>query len=325
MLTAALLLAGWEWTMHMPGRSYALLLTDQDLTPMERVSRQRLKEDLLWLTGERGGARDGSGDATRDRVAYLEGQFRAAGWRVTRLPLPGPGPAATTLEARGAGGTLQTAPVVVGAHYDAAPNSPGADANAAAVAVLLELARLLEPDTAVVFPLRLVAFARGAAPWSGTPHQGSRMYLNNLANPRLVLSLTGMGVYSDLPGTQHWPGPVGWMLPRQGNFLGFFALAPHRGLLHRVLGEFRQGGVFPSLGLVVPTRGWSLPQDPFQDLHACRERNLPCVLLSDTGPWRQPHYAGPEDRPEAINLAALTLVARELARTLQSLVNVQGP
>src|SRR5215203_736977 len=47
--------------------------------------------------------------------------------------------------------------VLIGAHYDAVPGSPGADDNASALAVLLELARAFS-TTPARRPIRLIAF-----------------------------------------------------------------------------------------------------------------------------------------------------------------------
>src|SRR5215207_4554488 len=47
--------------------------------------------------------------------------------------------------------------VLIGAHYDAVPGSPGADDNASALAVLIELARAFE-DASARRPIRLIAF-----------------------------------------------------------------------------------------------------------------------------------------------------------------------
>ncbi|MGC1394776.1 MAG: M28 family peptidase, partial [Coleofasciculaceae cyanobacterium] len=48
-------------------------------------------------------------------------------------------------------------PILIGAHYDAVPGTPGADDNATGVAVLLEFARLFALKPAK-YPIRLVAF-----------------------------------------------------------------------------------------------------------------------------------------------------------------------
>ncbi len=51
----------------------------------------------------------------------------------------------------------QKPPILIGAHYDAVPGTPGADDNATGVAALLEMARAFTAEPAK-YPLRLVAF-----------------------------------------------------------------------------------------------------------------------------------------------------------------------
>jgi glycosyltransferase involved in cell wall biosynthesis len=51
----------------------------------------------------------------------------------------------------------QKPPILIGAHYDTVPGSPGADDNATGLAVLLELARFFGENQAN-YPIRLIAF-----------------------------------------------------------------------------------------------------------------------------------------------------------------------
>ncbi|HYT47396.1 MAG TPA: M28 family peptidase, partial [Burkholderiales bacterium] len=60
--------------------------------------------------------------------------------------------------------------IVVGAHYDTVPGSPGADDNASGVAVLIELSRLLATQG---LPIRFVAFASEEMPYFLTEEMGS--------------------------------------------------------------------------------------------------------------------------------------------------------
>ncbi len=55
----------------------------------------------------------------------------------------------------------QKPPILIGAHYDTVPGSPGADDNATGLAVLLELARFFGENQAN-YPIRLIAFEDGS-------------------------------------------------------------------------------------------------------------------------------------------------------------------
>ena len=68
-----------------------------------------------------------------------------------------------------------TAPLrIVGAHYDAVAGTPGADDNASAVAVLIEVARLLAAAPRHEGPpVELVAYTLEEPPAFGTANMGS--------------------------------------------------------------------------------------------------------------------------------------------------------
>ncbi|NJL86725.1 MAG: M28 family peptidase [Leptolyngbyaceae cyanobacterium SM1_1_3] len=96
-----------------------------------------------------------------------------------------------------------TLPILVGAHYDTVPGSPGADDNASGVAVLLELARLWSEQPGRS-PLILAAFdleEYGLV--------GSRFCVEQFVQAqqrlRLMLSLEMLGYYDDMPGSQRYP------------------------------------------------------------------------------------------------------------------------
>src|SRR5205823_1983494 len=61
---------------------------------------------------------------------------------------------------------------IVGAHYDSAPGTPGADDNASGVAALIEAARLLK-DKKISKQVRFVAFCTEEPPAFGTKNMGS--------------------------------------------------------------------------------------------------------------------------------------------------------
>ena len=68
---------------------------------------------------------------------------------------------------------------VVGAHYDTVPGTPGADDNASAVAVMLELARRLQ-QARLKAPVLFAAFTLEEPPAYLTGHQGSRNLRSSL-------------------------------------------------------------------------------------------------------------------------------------------------
>ena len=71
--------------------------------------------------------------------------------------------------------------IVVGAHYDSARGTPGANDNASGVAAVLELARLLRDLDSNGKRIRLVLFVNEEPPYFGTEAMGSLNYARALA------------------------------------------------------------------------------------------------------------------------------------------------
>lgn len=107
---------------------------------------------------------------------------------------------------------------VIGAHYDAVAGTPGADDNASAVAVLLELARLLAaaPRTAGG-AVELVAFTLEEPPAFSTSDMGSAIHAAHLRRSRTpvegMISLEMVGFFDSSPGSQALPSGVAALLP----------------------------------------------------------------------------------------------------------------
>lgn len=86
------------------------------------------------------------------------------------------------------------APVLIGAHYDTVSSTPGADDNAAAIAIALEVMRRLVADPAAR-PVLLVSFDAEEPPYFHSPLMGSTRFVADQMRQRvhaaLVLDLVG--------------------------------------------------------------------------------------------------------------------------------------
>jgi len=117
-------------------------------------------ETLASEIGERHVFRPG---ALRDAAAFIEQKWRTQGYQVRaqRYEVHGVACANREVTCRGPGRPDEI--ILVGAHYDSVPGSPGADDNASGVAALLEISRAV-PGAAPLRSVRCVAFVkRGAA------------------------------------------------------------------------------------------------------------------------------------------------------------------
>ena len=112
--------------------------------------------------------------------------------------------------------------VVIGAHYDTVPGTPGADDNASAVAGMLSLAGLLKFGSNTK-DLIFVAFANEEPPCFGSANMGSMVYARQLRAQKtpvdVMICLEMIGYFSPETPQEY---PIPWMrhiYPRTADFL----------------------------------------------------------------------------------------------------------
>src|SRR5688572_30030738 len=107
-----------------------------------RASEERLRADVETLAGEIGPRSVFQGDSLQRAADFITGRFQALGWDVHCQSYPVNGRMCENLEVERRGTTHPGEIVLIGAHYDTVPSTPGADDNASGVAVLLALAEV---------------------------------------------------------------------------------------------------------------------------------------------------------------------------------------
>ncbi len=304
----------------MPGRSYRGPLPE--LTDAQAILRDALKWDVAVLAGEIGERNVlFHYDNLRAAAKFIEGSLREAGYEVQAQAYEVAGKQCANLSVEIKGSERPGEIVVVGGHYDSVPACPGANDNGTGVAATLALARAmggLRPARTV----RFVFFVNEEPPYFQSPQMGSVVYARGCKergdNVVAMLSLETIGCYLDEPGSQHYPGLFGFLYPSTGNFIGFVGNVGSRGLVRRAIRSFRAHAQFPSEGGAipgfVPGVGWS-------DHWAFWQEGYPAIMVTDTAPFRYPHYHEPTDTPDKIDYArmarvvgGLEAVVTELAR-----------
>jgi hypothetical protein len=219
-------------------------------------------------------------------------------------------------------GGAEAASLVIGAHYDSAGTSPGANDNATGVAALLELARLLRNAEPRRHRLRLVFWVNEEHPFGKTPDMGSWHHAKRLkdAGERVMgaISLETIGYFSDEPGSQKFPAPFGLVYSNRGNFVAFVGLPGSRALVHRAIRAFRRETRFPSIGGVAPGFIEGIDHSDHWSYHRF---GYPAFMLTDTAPFRNPHYHTPTDLPETVDYESLARVTKGVERMIRTLVN----
>jgi hypothetical protein len=212
--------------------------------------------------------------------------------------------------------------IVVGAHYDSAEDAPGANDNGSGTAAVLELARLLKDLQGQTRKrIRLVLFVNEEPPYFMTRDMGSLRYAEALAARRervtAMFSLETLGCYSDAPGSQKYPFPFGLMFPDRGDFVAFVGLTHSRPLVQETMRSFRSHTSFPTVGGVapgiIPGIGWS-------DHWAFGQHGFQGVMVTDTAPFRYPHYHEPTDTPDKVDTERLARVVKGMERVVRDLV-----
>jgi len=199
---------------------------------------------------------------------------------------------------------------LLGAHYDSVSGTVGADDNASAIAVQLEVARRLSrikepdaPDVAVQF----VSFALEEPPVYGTRFMGSRVYARK-AKKRLqridgMICLEMVGYTCHEAGCQAYPFPLSLMnYPKEGNFIGVVGNFSSRRLTRKIWESFQKNRSLPVIKLTVPFSSWLLPSVRLSDHASFWDQGYRAVMITDTAFYRNPHYHLQSDRLDTLDL-----------------------
>jgi Zn-dependent M28 family amino/carboxypeptidase len=314
-LVAVSIAAFLGWMVVMPGRSWSGPLPA--LAQEERALAGRLQDHVRAVATHEHNLDHPA--AYESAAAYIEAALAKAGYTVQRQPVPAARGLARNLEVEIGGSVPGSGIVIVGAHYDSVSGAPGANDNGSGVAAVLELARLFR-SWKPVRTWRLALFANEEPPYFQSELMGSHAYAKrSRARGEHILamySLETIGYYSEAAHTQHYPFPLGYFYPGRGNFLAFVANLDSRALLHRTIRSFRAHASFPSEGVAAPA---FIPGVDWSDQWAFWREGWAAVMITDTAPYRYPHYHTAEDTPDKVDYERLARVVRGLEATFRAL------
>lgn len=289
----------------------------------ERADPDRLERHVRALEGVRHPV--AAPDALGRAEDYVAGRLGELGLEVRRLPFRHRGRRHHNVLAVRPGRDPARPRVLVGAHFDTVPGSPGADDNASGVAALLETARIVagRPTAATV---EFAGFNLEEPQASGWEHRVGSRHLAAAARRegkayRACLVFEMVGYTDPTPGSQTAPWLLFWKrVPDTGTFLAAVGDWNSGGLL----GTFREAAAraAPDLPLVThraPFRGWLLPVTRLSDHSRFWDRGYPALMLTDTAFLRNPHYHRAGDRASTLDfefMARVTDAAAEAVRRL---------
>ena len=205
-------------------------------------------------------------------------------------------------------------PIVIGAHYDTVPGSPGADDNATGVAVLLELAREIASGP-LKYPVQLVAFDMEEYGYLGSSHHAAK-YKQQQKSIRLMISLEMLGYCNHNPNSQSYPAGLKYFYPNSGNFIALIGTLRTVPDLINLSGKIRKSGQRCEW-LPVPNRGLIVPDTRRSDHVPFWDNGYPAIMVTDTANMRNPHYHGGSDRIETLDLDFLAGVCQGLVEAIR--------
>ena len=207
-------------------------------------------------------------------------------------------------------------PILIGAHYDAVPGTPGADDNATGVAVLLEMASVFAHNP-LKYPVRLVAFDL-----EEYGLLGSTAYAKHLRDCnqklRLMLSLEMLGYCDHAQGSQTYPDLIKPFYSDRANFIALVGNLPAILDMNRLSRQMRQHGT-PIEVLPDPSAGKLLPMTGFSDHRPFWEQKYRAIMVTDTAMLRNPHYHNPSDTIKTLDLDFLTTTCQSLIAALRKI------
>jgi Zn-dependent M28 family amino/carboxypeptidase len=211
---------------------------------------------------------------------------------------------------------LDNSPIVIGAHFDTVPGSPGADDNGSGIAVLLELAKIFRENPPQNYPIHLAAFDLEEYGFLG-----SRAYAKSLKKQqqsvRLMFSLEMLGYCDPSPGSQRYPTGLKYFYPATGDFIALVGNLETIPDLRKLSQTIRQ--TVPCEWLPVPLGGYPVPDTRRSDHVPFWDEGYNAIMVTDTADMRNPYYHSAKDTLETLDLDFLTQVCQGLAQAIQSL------
>jgi Zn-dependent M28 family amino/carboxypeptidase len=273
------------------------------------VDRNRLIEVLNRLVGERHPF--STPNRLHETEVYLSRELSDAGLVVTTQPFAALGGTYHNMIGTALPDTqpFQSAPpLILAAHFDTVLGSPGADDNASALAVMLQVARQARAMK-LARPIRFIAFNLEEENLLGSSAYTCLLRKNREAiHGAIVLECVGYASHQN--NSQKIPPGVPIAVPTTGNFLAVVGNERSQVLTGAVAKAMKAH--LPIVPLVVPGNGEKLPDTRRSDHTSFWEQGFPAVMLTDTANFRNPHYHRPTDTLDTLNLDFMASVGEGL-------------
>jgi Zn-dependent M28 family amino/carboxypeptidase len=285
--------------------------------------RDRLFRHVDTLAGVIGPRPPQRGNAIEAASAYIEHEFLAIGDAVTREKYAALGRPVWNLIVERKGTRKPDEIVVVGAHYDTLEHTPGADDNASAVAMLIEVMRALA-GRPLKRTVRFIALTCEEPPYFNLGSMGSQIHARGCRDRgekiHVMLSLEMVGFYRDEVGSQTLPSGIPralrWLFPRRANFLAAVANPRSARRLWPFRRGFKRGSKMPLFTVALPE---SIHEIRRSDNSSFWDQAYPALMITDTSFLRNPNYHQPSDTPETLDYERMAEATRGVTEAVARL------
>jgi Zn-dependent M28 family amino/carboxypeptidase len=278
---------------------------------------ENLRQHVGYLSVKIGERHLWKGESLSQTAEYIESAFISSEYPVERQTYACYGKNVSNLIVEKTGTEKEA--VVIGAHYDTVPGTPGADDNASAVAGLLELARL-HRNIPSRKTLLFVALANEEPPCFGFSNMGSMVYAKSLKEQgypvEVMVSLEMIGFFRP-ERIQNYPLPgMSFFYPKTADFIG-------------VVGNFRSSRYvsFFKKGIRrhsdMDARSLTAPEFfggiNLSDNSSFWRHGYKAIMVTDTSFFRNPNYHQETDTIDTLDFDRMAGVVKGLHLTLSEL------
>ncbi len=210
--------------------------------------------------------------------------------------------------------------LIIGAHYDACENTPGADDNGSGVSGLIEIAYLLGSN-GTEREIEVVAYSLEEPPYFGSSLMGSYAHAAKIEKEKNkiegVVILEMIGCFSDEWGSQSYPMPLLKIFyPNRGNFITVVGRLDQRDFTKTFKIGMKGSTDLPVYSINAPE---ALPGIDFSDHRNYWPLGLNAIMICDTAFYRNKEYHSLNDTSERLdykNMAKVVVAVFEAIKKI---------
>lgn len=201
--------------------------------------------------------------------------------------------------------------ILLGAHYDTVPTTPGADDNSSAIAVCLEAARVISLHSTAKVTVAIFNREEDGL-------LGSQEFVQSLTDRHYIKEahiFEMVGYFSDLPGSQSKPSSLPIPIPNTGDFIAVVSNSRSNKIADKLRSISQDlASPLPMISLKTYFGIERLVSDLLRSDHTpFWKANIPAVMWTDTSEFRNPNYHAPTDTPETLDYDLMAEITKVIS------------